>query len=276
MKKYIFALSTCVFSIASTAFSQQYRHPVSAVYLSLGAYSTTHHDVFSFVNNQASLAKINNTQAGIYSERRFLLKETSQYTAAVAIPTQLGNFGIQLNYGGFTNFNEYKIGLAYARSLGSAIDIGIQFNYNGYHIPAYVNNSAVNFEIGMIAHLTDKLNMGVHVYNPVGGKFSKSEEQLTAIYKIGIGYDVSEIFFVSAEVVKEEHFPASINAGVQYKFMQQLFAKAGICSAISAPYAGIGVSWNNLRVDISGSYHPQLGFSPGILLIANFNKKSND
>ena len=106
-------------------------------YIGLGAYSTQQNDPFSFTGNQAALANTKHAGVGLYGERRFLLHETSSYTLAAAIPTQLGNFGLQLNYSGFKNFNENKIGLAYARSLGKKVDIGVQFNYYGYRIPAY-------------------------------------------------------------------------------------------------------------------------------------------
>ena len=49
-------------------------------------------------------------------------------------------------------------------------DVGVQFNYYGYRVPAYGNASSINFEIGILIHLTDKLSTGLHVYNPVGGK----------------------------------------------------------------------------------------------------------
>jgi hypothetical protein len=222
------------------------------------------------VNNQAVLAQAKNVAAGVYGERRFLLEATGLYTAAIAIPTNMGNFGVNLKYAGFKSFNENQIGLAYSRSLGTKADIGVQFNYYGYRVPSYTKANTVNFEIGAMVHLTNQLNMGIHVYNPVGGKFSKTDEKLTAAYKVGLGYDVSESFFVSAEVVKEEEYPVNLNAGIQYQFVKQLFARAGISTATSAAYGGVGISWNNLRLDISGSYHPQLGWSPGLLVIMNF------
>jgi hypothetical protein len=134
-------------------------------------------------------------------------------------------------------------------------------------VPSYSNASTVNFEIGAIVHLTDQLNMGIHVYNPVGGNFGKADEKLTAAYKMGLGYDVSEKFFVSAEIVKEEDYPVNVNAGFQYQFVKQFFARAGISTATSSAYAGFGIGWKNLRLDVSGSYHPQLGWSPGLMLI---------
>lgn len=253
-------------------FSQSLRQPISAIYLGLGAYSTKNNDVFSFVNNQAALAQTKNATAGVYGERRFLLQATSLYTAAIAVPSKMGNFGISLKYAGFKSFNEQQVGLAYARSLGQKVDIGVQFNYYGYRVPSYTNANTVNFEIGAMVHLTDELNFGVHVYNPVGGKFTKTDEKLTAAYSAGLGYDVSDRFFMSAEVVKEEDYPVNVNAGIQYQFMKQFFARAGISSASSAAYGGVGISWNNFRLDVSGSYHPQLGWSPGLLLIVNMGK----
>jgi hypothetical protein len=273
LKLFTYYFYLILFFFSASLSAQTLRQPISAAYLGLGAYSTLHTDVFSFVNNQAALAQIDRVTAGVHGERRFLLNETSLYTAALAVPSTLGNFGVSVKYFGFKNFNESQVGLAYGRSLGKKVDIGIQFNYYGYRVPSYNSDNTVNFEIGAIMHLTDKLNAGVHVYSPVGGKFSKTDEKLTSVYSFGLGYDASEHFFVSAEVMKEEGIPVNMNAGVQYRFSKQFFARAGIASATSTSYAGVGLAWNNLRLDITGSYHPQLGLSPGLLLIINMGKK---
>lgn len=273
MRLFTFCFYCCSFFLINRVDAQTLRQPISAVYLGLGAYSTQHNDVFSFVNNQAALAQAENISAGVYGERRFLLNETSMYTAALAVPSSMGNFGLSVKYFGYKNFNESQVGLAYGRSLGKKLDIGVQFNYYGYRVPSYNSDNTVNFEIGAIMHLTDKLNAGVHVYSPVGGQFSKTDEKLSSAYSFGMGYDASERFFVSAELVKEEDFPVNLNAGVQYRFAKQFFARAGIASATSTSYAGVGLAWGNLRLDITGSYHPQLGLSPGLLLIMNLGKK---
>ncbi len=251
------------------------RRPVSAPYIGLGAYSIYHADAFSFTSNQAALAQIKNAAIGVYGERRFLLAETSMYSAVGVLATKNGNFGLQADYFGFKNYNESQLGVAYARSLGSKIDIGIKFNYYSYRIPGYENSAAVTFEIGAIVHLTDQLHAGIHFYNPVGGALSKTRnEKLGSVYKFGLGYEPSEKFLISAEFVKQEDIPVNINAGVQYNFAKQFFARVGIASENESPYAGAGISWNNIRLDVSASYHPQLGFSPGLMLIVNF--KSNE
>ena len=251
--------------------AQSLRYSIAQPYISLSVYSQQQNDPLSFTGNQAALARSKSAGIGVFGERRFMLAETSAYTLAASMPTRLGNFGIQLNYAGFKNFNEYKIGLAYARKLGKLVDVGVQFNYYGYRIPAYGNASTINFEIGAMLHLTDKLNAGIHVYNPVGGKLGKDgEEKLASSYKVGLGYDASEKFFISSEIIKEEDKAVNVIAGLQYRFAKQFFAKGGFISESTTAYIGAGVAWKNLRLDISSGYHPQLGFSPGILLIMNF------
>ena len=214
----ILLLTIPLFSVA-----QIVKRPVTATYTGLGAYSNNHVDVFSFTSNQAALAQLKNASAGVFGERRFMLEELSLYQAAIALPTKSGNFGISTGYYGFSDYNESQIGLAYARKLGEKVNVGVQFNYNAVQIATYGEASAINFEIGTILHLTDKLHAGVHAYNPVGGKLGKNqEEKLASVYSVGLGYEASDKFFVSAEMEKEEDQPVNVNAGMQYKFLPQL------------------------------------------------------
>jgi len=273
--KAVLSLLICV-SCISAAMAQSLRYSVSVPFTSLSAYSHAQNDALSFTGNQAALAQTNHAGVGVFGERRFMLKETSAYALGAAFPTRMGNFGLQLNYAGFKNFNEYKMGLAYARQLGKWVDVGIQFNYYGYRIPVYGNASVIYFEAGAMLHLTDKLNAGIHVYNPVGGKLGTSAspgikaEKLASVYKAGLGYDASDHFYIAAEIIKEEDKTVNVTAGVQYQFAKQFFVRAGFTSESTTLYAGAGVGWKNVRFNIVSGYHPQLGFSPGILLITNF------
>jgi hypothetical protein len=266
-----FILVVFLCSIITFCKAQSLRYSVAMPYINVGAYTTKQVDPFSFVGNQAALAQVKVGGVGIYSERRFLLADNSVYGLVAAIPTSKGNFGIQINYAGFANFNEQKAGLAYARSLGSKLDIGVQFNYYAYKIPAYTNASTVNFEAGAIFHISDKLNVGAHVYNPVAAKLGKaSDEKLASAYKIGLGYDASDNFYISSEIIKEESQPINVTSSVQYHFKKQFFARAGFRSDNSTGFAGVGFLYKKLRLDIASSFHPQLGISPGLLLIYNF------
>jgi len=67
--------------------------------------------------------------------------------------------------------------------------------------------------------------------------------------------------------------PVNVIGGFQYRFKKQFFARAGFISETSGGFAGVGLAWKDLRLDVSANYHPKLGFSPGLLLLANFKKK---
>ncbi|MGK2863077.1 MAG: hypothetical protein ACSLE0_14175 [Chitinophagaceae bacterium] len=265
-----------VLQLGILANCQILRRPISIPYTGLGAYSINNVDVLSFITNQASLAQIKTPAIAVFGEKRFLLSELNNFTTGIAIPTTSGNFGIKAGYYGFNEYNETQLGLAYGRKLGSKMDIGAQFNYNGIRISGYGSDAAIGFEIGTIFHLSEKIHTGIHLNNPVGGKFGKDQqEKLSSVYTVGIGYEASEKVFVSAEIAKEEDQPVNVNAGIQYKILTQLVVRTGISTATSSGWMGIGLSWKSFRVDITSSYHPQLGITPGLLLLFNFNEKEN-
>ncbi len=264
----------CTLLVTNVAKSQSLRYSLSQPYISLSGYSNAQLDPFSFTGNQAALAGIKQSGIGLYGERRFMLQELSSTSLAAAFKTKQGNFGVQANYFGFKNFNENKVGLAYARNLGSKLAIGAQFNYYNYRVPAYNSASALNFELGVIAHLTEKLNAGLHIYNPVGGELNQTEkEKLASAYKLGFGYDASDQFYISAEFVKEQDQAVNVVGGISYQFARKFFARGGFVSETGSAFAGFGVGLNVFRLDVAANYHPQLGLSPGLSLIANFKKE---
>jgi hypothetical protein len=222
----------------------------------------------------ASLAEVKEAGFGVYGERRFLLAQTNFYSSVIALPTEEGNFALQADYFGFKNFNESQIGFAYARKMGERFELGMKVNYYSFRIPGYQNPSTVDFEIGGIIHITEKLNAGINLYNPVGGKLSKTEnEKLGSKYTFGIGYLASENFMIAVELEKQETFPVNVNAAVEYDFAKKFSARFGVATENESPFAAAGISWDQFRLNVSASFHPQLGLTPGLQLIMNLKSK---
>ena len=270
--KQIIVFISCFITIASNA--QTVRQPLTIKYAGLGAYSKNFVDIFSGTANQAALAQLKSGGVGVYGERRFMLNELSQYSGIVALPTsKSGTFALQGDYFGDASYNENQLGIAYGRSVAKQVDIGVKINYNTVRIAGYGNTSTVNFEAGTIFHVTDQLHAGFHVYNPLNSKLGKnSTEKLASIYRIGLGYEASDKVFLSTEIVKEENREVGVNAGLQYNVHEKVLIRAGISTSSNLSYAGVGLRFGLLRLDINASYHPQLGFTPGLLLLINFKK----
>ena len=253
---------------------QSIRSPLSVRYTAIGVYSKNFTDAFSGTINQAALAQVTKATGGVYGERRFMLKELSNYAAAIALPSKLGGFGIAARYFGGQNFSSSQIGLGYGRTLSDKIDIGIQFNYNMIKLAGYGSSGIISFEAGTILHLTDRMHIGIHVYNPAGGKFgSFKSEKLASVYTTGIGYEVSEKVFLSAEISKEENQPVNINAGMQYMLESHFFARLGVVTGTGNYFVGAGVLWKTWRLDAVSTWHAQLGFTPAIMLLFNFHTR---
>lgn len=263
--------------VTSPAKAQVIKQPLSVQYAGLGAYSQNFSDIFSATSNQASLARLKNSGFGVYSERRFLLEELNGFTAVIALPTTSGVFGFEGDYFGSAAFNENQLGIIYARKITKRIDVGAKFNYYAVHIPGYGSASTVNFEVGTIFHFTDKLHSGIHVYNPAGSRLGKTgREKLASVYRIGIGYEASEVVFTSVEIVKKENQQISVSAGLQYNLQKSVFIRTGISTANNNSFVSIGFKLSFARIDINAAYHPQLGFTPGFLLLLNFKKADKD
>ena len=249
---------------------------VAARYPAFGVYSKNNVDVYATRNNAAALAQLPNSAAGVYAERRFLQEQLNLYTGSVGIVTKRGAFALHGNYYGFSLYHQMQLSLGYGLQVSDKIDVGVQFNYhtvsqgNGYGTASSINASA-----GAVFHLTSKIHAGINIYNPGGSKWSKTEgEKIPSQYTFGLGYEVSDKLFISGELVKEENLPTSVNAGLQYRFLPQFFARAGVSTAANNLYAGVGFNLTSFRIDVSASYHPQLGISPGVLLLFDFGKKT--
>lgn len=257
--------------------AQTVRQPLASIYPAIGAYSKNYADPFSMIINPAALANLKQSGAGVYGERRFLLSNLNQYTATIGLPTASGNFGLQADYFGYSKYNETQIGFGYGRSVGTKVDVGVKFNYYSLQIPSYAASSTFHFEAGVVMHLSEKLHAGFSVFNPVGGSLSKeTDEKIASVFRGGFGYEASDKFFITAEIIKEENKNVGVNAAFQYAFVKQLLVRAGINTSNEQPFLGVGLNLGQLRVDFASKWHPQLGISPAVMLLFNFKKKESD
>jgi hypothetical protein len=119
--------------------------------------------------------------------------------------------------------------------------------------------------------LTEQFSAGINAYNPFRAPWSGvKDERLPAQYTFGLGYDAGKNLFISGELVQEEGQDLNINLGLHYQLVKQLFVRVGISTQTSNYFAGLGFLLGGLRIDLATSYHPQLGLSPGILLLYSF------
>jgi len=267
-------LALLVMLTGHTLPAQITRSPLSSRYTGIGACSKNFTDAFSGAANQAALAETTTPAAGVYAEKRFMLDALSNYTAALALPCSSGGIGFSMHYFGGANFNTAQLGLGYGRRLGEKACLGAQINYNTMQVPGYGSAGAVNFELGTLWHIGQKWHLGIHIYNPTGGRFGKQgTEKLASVYSIATGYEASGNFLLCTELSKEEDQPVDASLGMQYVFAKQFLARAGISTTGSNYFFGLGIKWKSFRVDAATTWHPQLGFTPALMLLFDLKEK---
>jgi hypothetical protein len=93
------------------------------------------------------------------------------------------------------------------------------------------------------------------------------------VLRSGFGYEVSSHTLLTIEVVKEQENDISVIGFMQYGFAGKFLAKAGVDTQTSTIYFGAGWKLKDYQVQVIANHHPYLGFTPGLVLSYQREKK---
>jgi len=245
----------------------------SARSIGMGNTGINFSDINSLFTNQAGLATLENTSFLVSAERRFALADLNNLSAGFALPTNSGTFGISVNYFGFEQYNETKVGLAYGRKLMDKLSIGVQFDVLNTRIPEYGSQNLFTFEVGLQSELSKQLTLGFHLFNPVKLEIAE-EEYLPTIIQAGVTYTPSKKVLVNLELEKDIDFPFTVKLGIEYEMVESFYLRIGASTDPTLLSFGLGYQLKDqLRLDFASSYHQELGFTPAISLGYDLRKK---
>ncbi len=275
LKKTFLVLFSCVHFFCLSIFASGEYQSVGARHLAIGSASVTYSDVFSTNYNQAGLGFISSISIGASTEIRYI--NTGIYNAqiAVAVPIKkAGTFAYACNFFGDKNYNEIRTGIAYGKAFGKKVSIGVRFDYMRATIATLGSKNAFSFDFGVQYRVINNLIIGAHVSNPSRFKVDsqKYNERFATIMQVGARYIAYNKVSISAEFEKDLEHKPNFKFGVEYNPISILFIRAGIQTQNIQSSFGLGIQTKGLQIDFGASYHPQLGFSPGISLVYNLKK----
>ncbi|MDW8418881.1 MAG: hypothetical protein RML37_05665 [Chitinophagales bacterium] len=274
MIKHLPVLFICISTMRALAVGDNFTAGARAT--GMGDASLTLSDVFSTTTNQAGLAFAEGFSGGIYADRRFLNASINNFNGALALcfGDKIGSFGISANYYGYKFFNETKLGLAYARKLGSKFAVGLQFDYLRMFIAENGQRQFFTFETGMQYKPWKFLTLGAHIYNPIPYKVEKVfGERLPTIIRFGLGYEPSRTVLVAVEYQQDIHYKPQFKSGIEYRPIKYFSLRGGVQTSPFSASFGFGGAVAGARLDVSASYHPVLGITPQLSLIYTYLKK---
>lgn len=251
--------------------AQSLTSPVGAASVASGNTSLTRKEFWSVFNNQAAMAWNQQAGAGIFAENRFLIPDMNRIAAGIILPIKRVVLGFTADQSGGQAYAETKAGLSAALKLGNHISAGLQLDYFHMKIPeGYNNHYLITFEGGLYADITEQINFGIHIFNPLRSKWNQTEERMPACIRGGISYQAEPSLSIYLEANKSTALPVILSAGAEYRYKQVFILRAGITNGLSKYCFGIGVVRKNLRIDLASSVHSWLGFSPHVSITYQF------
>ncbi len=269
--KTINLLLICSFLLfATNSFAQ---NPITMRSNAMGGVGVAFQDINAMFSNQAGIVHLDQFSAGIHTERRFQLTDLNTFTLGLALPTNAGVFGLSINYFGFDAFNQQKYGLVYARNLTSKFSIGGEINFHNFQILEYGSTNTLSFELGIQYEIGNNIIVGAKIANPIERDLANGEH-LPTQFNLGMSYLPSDKVTLSLEWEQELDFNPNIKGGLEYLLGKVLFVRAGFATNPSLLSFGIGLEFNNFKIDTGTSFHQQLGWSPGLSFIYQPQKSS--
>jgi hypothetical protein len=260
MKKFI----TLLFLLAGLFLqAQDTDNTAGAKAAGMGLKGTGLQDFWAIFNNQAGAAAQESFSAGVYIENPYMLVDLRRIAAGLLWPAGRGSLFINASHSGGSLYSKTKAGVGYARAFGKHFSAGIQLDYLHMGIgEGYGHHHALTFEGGIMTLIGDKLVMGMHVFNPAGAGWNKTEERIPVQFMTGLAYEPDPSLTLSAEIGKSTAGAAVFAAGCEYRYHERFFIRAGIGSGPARYSFGAGIVWKNLLIDIASSIHSYLGYSP--------------
>lgn len=249
-------------------------HPLLPVMNGPAAYSIKQQSVFSFAANPASLGFARKTNAGILSEKRYMLHTFTSAAAAAIVPFSPGGIGLQADYTSAGAYRAANFNLGYGRKLGEKAVLGVSFLYHQLGVTGYGNASVMSASFGAIFQVSEQIQTGFKIENPAGGRFGKTGvADLPVIYSFGCGMDASPKLFTGFEIVKAEDQPLQVNACFSYRIVPVCLLSGGVSTASSQVWAGAGFQLRPIRLGIAAFFHGQLGITPALSIQIGSEKK---
>jgi hypothetical protein len=268
-----------LFFVLLPAFAIGQNYPSGAKSASLGHASVALSDLWASYNNQAGLAFLEAPEVGAFFENRFLMQELNAQGVAFAMPFKKmeGTLGINLYRFGYSNFNDNKLGVTFAKKFGKVFSAGIQLNLHYFQQGGgYESILTATGELSLLLFLSENWTLGAHVFNPTRTSMASFDrEKIPTVFRLGTAYAFSNKVQATIEIEKDLVYDPTFRAGVEYKPGKKVAIRAGLNSNPISPSFGLGLNFGDFVFDAASAWHQVLGFSPQAALTYKFNRSKS-
>lgn len=250
-------------------------HSQPAVALSAGSQSRHPLSALSVIRQPVNVLSIHAPTLALAGEKKMLLPDYGEYSLALVLPEKKNGFAFSSFYRGSALLHFTDLSLGYARHLGTALGLSVQFNYWSLKVAGnYPKHHRIFTRLGVALPLTSQCKASIHISDPFWGHSQKGEDRLPGSeYVAGLGYDVSEKCYAGMQVRKEEAKEPVLVMDLVYSPVSFLKIHGGIQTGNASSWIGICWKKNRFRFGLVVSVHQILGISPLSIAEMEFKKE---
>jgi hypothetical protein len=255
-------------------FAQIPQHQQGAIYPGNFLFLPKSGPAMAVTRNAALLGLNVESFLGLYSERRFMLKDLSLHQVVFVFAADNSSFAAILESFGTGDFSENAARVSYGRKLGK-LCLGIQFDYVRRAIIGFGPASSLGASIGLNWQANERLLTGIEISNPFPQK-SQTSSALLLPFAIDwyINLSVSDQAGMGLFIEKAPLNPVAISFALIYQPVEKIKCRGGIKTDGFSPWLSVEYELKKFRLQIQSIYHQQLGISPGISLVYSLKKQS--
>jgi len=261
-----FSVSVLLFFLSVTSAGNPYRYYAGAEEAGMGSVCLTANGFWSSFKNQALLGYNNSFSAGINYENRFGISELGTRTAGMIIPAGQTSLGIVYSNSGYPDFRREMGGISCGMALSEMISAGVQIDYFSEKTSGeYDNKNTLTYEAGLLLIPSEKVRIGLHIFNPVPNSLRRSF--LPSSLRAGAGIELSKVLYAGVEAEISTGEKLILRTGFEYEAFKKFWLRGGFSSENTSFTFGTGYLFKSIKLDLGFATHEKLGVTSSVSLI---------
>jgi len=221
-------------------------------------------NIFHIVSNPANLNSLKKFNIGVFSERKFNLKELSNHIIVSGFLLGKIKMGLMVQQAGTSNFNQHFFGLCFSKKIGEHTSLGIQSKLLTNNISKQMNQKFISAEVGLVTNLSKVVKLGFTAENCMSfNKQTNLDNAYLLNISTGLFYEISKQFSLNINCFKTSNESPFFSGHMSYQLLKKIAIKLGFTSNINAANIDVSYYGKKLNLNLILSFHPILGITPG-------------
>jgi len=202
-------------------------------------------------------------------KRSFGMSELDEPAFAVGLDINRYRMSFGMSTVGWDTFRMVQTSLATAGTIGS-ISAGLSLDFHQLLVPEpYLNDQAIQLNVGMQWSISDQLSTAVSVGNINGAKWVRGQSELERNLRVGGNWKPVEPIALVLEGHFSDRFEPDWITAIEWMPVESLWLRSGFGSATGRMSFGLGFDSKRIKAGIFAQRHDTiaLGWTKGIELI---------